>query len=180
MSRKYLKLFSAAVISLLVAIILLHNRELTGEQGSNDLSARVVAVNDGDTVSVMIGRKKERVRLIGIDAPELAQRPWGAEAKRYLRELVTLSRNSVTLEFDVERRDQYGRLLAYVWTQDNRMINLEMLRNGYAVLYTMPPNVKHVGQLREGQQYARGKGLGIWGKNGLRETPRDYRNAHPR
>jgi micrococcal nuclease len=90
--------------------------------GPKTVSARVVAVHDGDTLSVVIGRRKERVRLIGIDAPELGQRPWGANAKKYLRELVALSGNSVVLEFDLDKRDKYGRLLAYVRTLDNKLL----------------------------------------------------------
>lgn len=144
------------------------------------MSARVVAVHDGDTLSVVIGRRKERVRLIGIDAPELSQRPWGANAKKHLRELVTLSGNSVVLEFDLDKRDKYGRLLAYVRTLDNKLINLEMVRNGYAALYTFPPNVKYAERLREGQRYAREGRLGIWGRDGLKEIPGEYRREHQR
>ena len=155
-------------------------RDVDAAPRPHTVSARVVAVHDGDTLSVVIGRKKERVRLIGIDAPELGQRPWGAIARKYLRELVTLSGNSVALEFDLEKRDKYGRLLAYVRTLDNKLINLEMVRNGYAVLFTFPPNVKYVERLREGQRYAREGGLGIWGRDGLKEMPGDYRRKHQR
>jgi micrococcal nuclease len=167
-------------IALLAVISFLLLRAADAAPMPHIVSATVVAVHDGDTLSVVIGHKKERVRLIGIDAPELGQRPWGANAKRYLRELVTLSRSSVGLEFDLEKRDKYGRLLAYVWTRDNKLINLEMVRNGYAVLYTFPPNVKRVELLREGQRYARENGLGIWGRGGLKEMPRTYRREHPR
>ncbi len=180
MSGKCPRLFSATVIFLPAALIFLHHGELRGAQRSNDLSARVVKVNDGDTLTVMVGRKKERVRLIGIDAPELGQQPWGAASRKYCRELVLLSGDAVTLEFDIVKRDQYGRLLAYVRTADNTLINVEMVRNGYAFLYTFPPNVKYTELLREAQRYARGKGLGVWGKNGPEETPGDYRRRHPR
>jgi micrococcal nuclease len=120
------------------------------------------------------------VRLAGIDSPELAQRPWGAYAKRYLRELISSSENSVILEFDVERRDRYRRLLAYAWTLDGKLINLEMIRNGCALLYTVSPNVRYAEVFREAQRFAREKGLGIWAGNGLREMPRSYRKGHPR
>jgi micrococcal nuclease len=65
-------------------------------------------------------------------------------------------------------------------TLDNKLINLEMVRNGYAVLYTFPPNVKYVEQLREGQRYTREGRLGIWGSDGLKEMPREYRREHQR
>lgn len=194
MIKGHLRLFTAIVISILIALYFLHDRYLSGTQRPDALSARVVEVHDGDTVSVIIGKKKERVRLIGIDAPELSQRPWGARAKKHLKELLNLSGWRVTLEFDVEERDKYGRLLAYLWTTDERghpkkpqdflgppvLINLEMLKDGYAVLFTFPPNVKYVDALRDGQRLGREKGLGIWGKKGLKEMPEDYRRQHPR
>jgi micrococcal nuclease len=167
-------------IALLVLFCFSLLADVSAAPGPKTVSARVVTVHDGDTLSVVIGRRKERVRLIGIDAPELGQRPWGANAKRYLRELVTLSGNSVVLEFDLEKRDKYGRLLAYVRTLDNKLINLEMVRNGYAALYTFPPNVKYADRLREGQRYAREGRLGIWRKDGLKEMPREYRREHQR
>jgi micrococcal nuclease len=180
MSRKCVRIFSAIVISLVTTVSFPHNGGLTGAQGSADLSARVAAVHDGDTVSVMIGSKKERVRMIGIDAPELGQRPWGAKAKKHLEDLLDLSGWTVSLERDVEHRDKYGRLLGYLWTRDRKLINLQMLKDGYAVLFTVPPNVKHVNTLRDGQHYARERGLGIWGRDGLKERPEEYRRKHPR
>jgi len=171
---------SGAGITLLLLLVFSFPGEVAATQRLNTVFAKVVAVNDGDTLSVVIGRKKERVRLIGIDAPELAQRPWGGHARKHLRDLLGFPGNRVTLEFDLEKRDRYGRLLAYVRTGDNKLVNLEMVRDGYAVLYTFPPNVRYVELLREGQRYAREKGLGIWGRNGLKEMPRDYRREHRR
>lgn len=129
---------------------------------------------------MLVGRRKERVRLIGIDAPELAQKPWGMKAKKHLEEILDKAGRTVTLEFDIDRRDKYGRLLGYLWTPDGRLINLLMVKDGYATLFTFPPNVKHVKVLRDGQNYARERGLGVWGRDGLREAPRDYRRSHPR
>lgn len=140
----------------------------------------VTAVHDGDTVSVVINKKQEKVRLIGIDAPELAQRPWGEAAKGYLASLLGVGGWKVRIEQDVERTDQYGRVLAYLWTADNMLINLEMIKNGYAMLYTVPPNVKYVEEFRKAQSDAREKRMGIWGDDGLKESPQDHRNKHPR
>ena len=162
-----------------MAVFFFCGSEARGGPVSSAISARVVRVHDGDTVSVMIGRKRERVRLIGIDAPELGQVPWGRKAKKHLEELLDRSGWTVELEPDVEKRDKYGRLLAYLWTKDGRLINLEMINHGYAVLFTFPPNVKHVKELTEGQRRARELGLGIWGRDGLKEAPVDYRRRHP-
>lgn len=141
---------------------------------------RVVEANDGDTITILWGGRREKVRLIGIDAPEVEQKPWGQRAKKYLKDLLDASRWAVFIELDVEKKDQYGRLLSYVWTSDRRMINVQMLKEGYAMLYTFPPNIRYVDEFKKAQDEARRKGLGIWGKAGLKETPREYRKEHPR
>ena len=84
------------------------------------------------------------------------------------------------LEYDVEKRDKYGRILAYLRTSDGKLINLLMVKNGYAMLYTVPPNVKYVRDLKAAQEEARQAKLGIWSEEGLKERPKDYRMEHPR
>lgn len=99
--------------------------------------------------------KTERVRLIGIDAPELAQEPWGRRAKNHLRKLIKESDWQVKIELDVQHRDRYGRILAYLWDKQGRMLNYMMVRDGYAVIYTVPPNVKYAEWLLQAQRLAR-------------------------
>lgn len=180
MGKKRSSLVSAIAISILAVFCFLFSRELSGNQKQHALSARVVAVHDGDTVSVIIGMKKERLRLIGIDAPEIGQGFWGIKAKNHLKELLNRSGHIVTLELDVEKRDKYGRLLGYLWAPDKKLINLEMVRDGYAVIFTFPPNVKYVDDLRKAQDFAKKKNLGIWGKDGMNEMPEEYKRKHPR
>ncbi len=180
MTRKSSSSFTIIAIILLTAICSFPAEQLFSAESSEDSFVRVVRVLDGDTVSVLVGRKREHVRLIGIDAPEMGQRPWGSRARKHLEELLRHDGWLVSLEFDVERRDKYGRLLAYLQTPGGELINHKMLKDGYAVLFTFPPNVKHVRSLRDAQRYARGNGLGIWGRDGLRETPGDYKRKHPR
>ncbi|MBI3592189.1 MAG: thermonuclease family protein [Nitrospirae bacterium] len=147
---------------------------------------RVTAVHDGDTISIRakslagIPIKIERVRLIGIDAPELKQETWGRDAKRYLKKLISESDWTVNVEFDVQQRDRYGRLLAYLWSNKGQMINERMLEAGYAVLYTIPPNVKYVERLAGAQKRAVSKKAGIWRSGGLKESPEQWRREHPR
>lgn len=141
---------------------------------------KVTKVHDGDTLSVLIGNREEKIRLIGIDAPELGQEPWGRKAKRKLQDIIRKTDKTVRIELDVDERDKYGRLLAYLWTKDGRLVNEEMVRSGYALLYTIPPNVKYVDRLRKAQERASKKKVGIWGEKGLEERPSDYRKAHPR
>lgn len=147
---------------------------------SKDEYVKVTKVHDGDTVSVIINNNEERVRLIGIDAPEMGQGQWGRKAKRKLQEIIRKSDKTVRIELDVDERDKYGRVLAYLWTKDMNMINEELVKSGYAFLYTIPPNVRYVERLKRAQEIASSKGIGIWSERGLNERPSDYRKIHPR
>jgi len=137
----------------------------------------VTRVIDGDTIEL---ETKERIRLIGIDTPEVWESDklyrdikrtkkdkatiieMGKAASRFTKSLVDGKR--VRLEFDVEKKDHYGRLLAYVYlVEDGRMVNAELLREGYAQIYTFPPNVKHVEMFRQLQKQAREQNRGLWG-----------------
>jgi micrococcal nuclease len=172
--------YTATTAFILLFLFFALAREAPGE------TYLVTEVTDGDSVSIKVKSfagvplKIERVRLIGIDAPELKQEPWGRMAKRHLKKLISESGWVVNVEFDVEQRDQHGRLLCYLWGRDGGMINEKMLGDGYALLFTVPPNVKHAGRFAEAQKSARLKMLGIWSKGGLRESPRQWREAHPR
>ncbi len=181
-SRKVSSTNLIAVIFFLLAagFYLINEKYVVFGNKEDDGFAPVMRVHDGDTVSVTVGQRREKVRLIGIDAPELAQKPWGGEAKKYLESILSSSGRRVRLEYDVEKRDKYGRLLAYLWTKDGRMVNLLMVKAGYAMLFTLPPNVKYSSELVAAQQEASSKKLGIWGQKGLKERPVDYRKSHPR
>ncbi|MEW6585335.1 MAG: thermonuclease family protein [Nitrospirota bacterium] len=152
---------------------------LAGKQAGDDF-VPVMEVHDGDTVSVTMDTRTEKIRLIGIDAPEMGQKPWGSAAKSYLENLLSSSGWRVRIELDVDKRDTYGRRLAYLWTARGEMINVLMIKGGYAMLYTHAPNVKHVDELAAAQREARGARMGIWGEGGLKKRPGDYRKEHPR
>lgn len=148
-------------------------------QGRPSVGARttfegvVTGVTDGDTLMVRIGGRQERVRLIGVDAPEKGQGFWGEKATQFTRERAF--RRTVTLELDVQERDRYGRLLAYVYVNGS-MLNEELLREGLAMLFTIPPNVRYADQFVKLQQEARRREVGIWNpKSGLAESPAAYR-----
>ncbi|RME11542.1 MAG: thermonuclease, partial [Aquificota bacterium] len=70
---------------------------------------------------------------------------------------------TVYLEFDVQKTDRYGRLLAYVWLSDGRMLNEVLVKEGYAMVYTIPPNVKYQERFLQAQRYARENRKGLWG-----------------
>ena len=117
---------------------------------------------DGDTV-VLVGG--ERVRYIGMDTPELPHprkpvQPYAREAYEFNRRLVTGKR--VRLEFDVERRDHYHRLLAYVFLEDGTFVNAELVRQGYARVLTIPPNTAHQDTFLALELEARAAHRGRW------------------
>lgn len=163
----------------LLIFLVLSERVVAGVRDKAGNAARVVRVNDGDTVTVSLNGRRERIRLIGIDAPEMGQGSWGERAKRHLEDILHPLRN-VYIEYDVERRDKYGRLLAYIRTNEGRMVNADMVRDGYAVLFTFPPNVTHVDEFTSAQSQARERKRGIWGKDGLSQLPAAWRRQHPR
>jgi micrococcal nuclease len=128
---------------------------------AQDLAGRVSRVVDGDTIEVEVGGARERVRYIGIDAPE-----WTDERSevRALARAATeanarlVAGRRVRLELDVERRDRYGRLLAYVWIGDT-LVNEAIVRSGHAVPFTVPPNVRHAERFRTAAREAREAGV---------------------
>ncbi len=122
---------------------------------------RVVSVTDGDTIVVASSDGvEEEVRLIGIDTPETGE-AFSEQATEELTRL--LSGMTVRLETDAETRDQYDRLLAYVWVGQT-MANAELLRRGLATIYTVPPNVKYSETMRVAQDEAQTAQMGVWGE----------------
>jgi micrococcal nuclease len=131
--------------------------------------AKVSRVVDGDTFEIIVNNKKQKVRLILVDTPETSApgRPkgyFGTEAKDYTTSRLT--NQTVWLEKDVQAKDQYGRLLRYVYldVQDGKgeFFNGTLVRSGFARMATYPPNVKYVEQIRLWQKEAREAGRGIW------------------
>ena len=136
------------------------------------MKGRVVWVVDGDTIHVRVGPRLEKVRYIGVNAPEIphpgarARRDGGAQAFDVNRRLV--DGRGVSLQLDLQHRDVYGRLLAYVWVQHARrrvMANAEMIRRGYAQVMTIPPNVTYQERLLKLQRQARDARRGLWGRS---------------
>jgi micrococcal nuclease len=142
-------------------------------------AARTVVVTrivDGDTFDARDGDRTVRVRLIGIDTPELhpsakldaqLRRGWDATLVRRLARRAAaaarrlLAGRTVRLELDVETHDKYGRLLAYVWA-DDLLVNAELLRQGQARLLTIPPNVRYADRFARLAAAARAARRGLW------------------
>lgn len=124
-------------------------------------------VIDGDTIEVVLpSGQRETVRLIGVDTPETVHptkgvQPWGPEASAFTKKLLPIG-TTITMEMDVQERDNYGRLLTYVYLPDGRMLNSVLLEEGMAQLMTIPPNVKYVSLFTRLQAEARQNGRGMW------------------
>lgn len=129
------------------------------------IEATVLAVVDGDTLKVRLQNgREERVRLTLIDTPEtkhpkLGVQPFGKEASSFTTS--QLSGKNVILEMDVQERDQYGRILAYVWTGD-QLFNEVLIERGLARVAEYPPNIKYVDRFRSVQKKAQAAEKGIW------------------
>lgn len=130
----------------------------------------VESITDGDTLRVTGG---VRVRLIGIDTPEVSGgiECFGQEATVHLGDLIPPG-TSVRLVFDVERADRYGRTLAYVYrVADGLFVNVAMAADGYAAQLTVPPNVAHADEFGQAVAKARAANLGLWSACTGTETP---------
>jgi len=127
--------------------------------------AQVTRVVDGDTIEVLMAGTTYKVRYIGVDTPETVdpRRPvgcFGREASERNRQLV--EGKTVALEKDISETDKYERLLRYVWV-GGEMVNATLVREGYAMAITYPPDVKYQDLFRSLQEEARDAGLGLWG-----------------
>ncbi len=139
----------------------------------------VTRIVDGDTLKVFYLEGEESIRLIGIDTPESrvnkktkkdAKRSgqdvetiiaMGKRATEYVESLVKPG-DLITIEFDVQERDRYERLLGYVYLSDGKMLNEEIIKAGYANVMTIPPNVKYEDRFLKAYQEAREDKRGLW------------------
>jgi micrococcal nuclease len=132
----------------------------------------VTKVIDGDTFWINDGSVKGlKIRFIGIDAPESrntgqkVKAYYGQESKEYLLRLIGGKR--VRLEYDIGHLDRYGRTLAYVYLEDGTFVNAQLVKNGYAVVMTIAPNVKYAETFVKLAREAREKKKGLWGEKDL-------------
>lgn len=155
---------SIVVVLALVASLAASCGKPESSLAKEHVTVKVDRVIDGDTFEIHLDGKKQHVRLIGVDTPE-TKKPntpvmfYGPEASEFTKK--KLEKKNVDLEWDVEKTDRYGRLLAYVWIGDE-MFNRTLLKEGYARMSTFPPNVKYVDLFKKDQEEARNKRKGIW------------------
>jgi micrococcal nuclease len=152
---------------------------LSVSPGNTYNKATVVQVVDGDTLRIEMDGQEQAVRLIGIDTPESkinkkAKKDsiktnydvetitaMGKEAARYVRTLVRKG-DTVGLEFDVQKRDKYNRLLVYAYLSDGKMLNEEIVKAGYANIMTYPPNVRYQDRFVRAYREARDTKRGLY------------------
>jgi micrococcal nuclease len=158
----------SVLLLVVVALLILRpwDEELSaGESGPSSVDAYVTRVVDGDTVEARIGDEVEDVRLIGVDTPETVKPEapvecFGPEASSFTHRV--LEGQTLRLILGVERRDVYGRLLAYAYI-DHRFVNAELVRRGLARTLEIPPNTLHSGLFRRLELRAARGGRGLWG-----------------
>jgi micrococcal nuclease len=153
------------VLLLAAVLLILRPWEGGGEGGPASAETRVVRVVDGDTIEARIDGKLEDVRYIGIDTPETVKPGapvdcFGPRASSFNHRLVEGRR--LRLVFGVERRDAYGRLLAYAYL-GRRFVNALLVRRGLARTLTIPPNDRFAPLLRGLELGAARAGRGLWG-----------------
>ena len=151
---------------------------LTGCQSVNKpqgLNVKVKRVISGQTIEVVSNKQTMLVRLIGIDAPELKQQPFGKAAKALLTQVLT--DKEVTIELDEQKQDEFGRYLAYVWS--DFLVNEYLVKQGVVIVAVKSPNHKYDTRLVRAQEWARLQEQGIWNpKQPLTMTPAEFRSQY--
>jgi micrococcal nuclease len=142
------------------------DEQAAGDAAGGADTGSVVKVVDGDTIHVQVGDTREKVRYIGVDTPETKHptkgvQCFGQKASEFNASLVAGER--VRLVRDVEERDRYGRLLAYVYrVRDGLFVNAELARLGYAQPLSIPPDVRFADRFAALAREAREQGRGLW------------------
>ncbi len=144
---------------MLLAALALTGCEGGGLAGGGAARGTVLRVTDGDTIRIRLdGGGVERVRYIGVDTPERGR----CYARQAAAANARMLGRRIRLEYDVERRDRYGRLLAYVHAPDGAMVNAALVRGGWATPLVVEPNVRHAARFAELARAARRAGRGLW------------------
>lgn len=136
--------------------------------------ALFISVVDGDSLTVEINGRTRELRLIGIDAPEWGQE-YGTKAKEFV--LKFCFGQTLTLEYDVDRKDKFGRVLAYAY-KGRKMLNEELVLAGLALAVQYKPNTKHHTRLVRAQETAKRSKRGFWLHGGLKRTPYEWRKKY--
>jgi micrococcal nuclease len=170
-------------------LLLLVGCQATPKPTGRTVTVQVQRVASGHSLDVLNPNQPrsvlERVRLIGIEAPDIKQEPWGTSAKNRFEQMIgttteqQLILQPVILEADVPKKDRFGRYLAYVWYK-GLLINEELVKEGYVLAAPPSPDNKYSERMARAQEYARIMGYGIWNpEQPMRMTPAEFRRLNP-
>jgi len=167
--------FIAVIVIIIGTILYFGLKPSCPEPAPRTTPLSVQRIVDGDTLALSDGSK---VRLIGIDTPEYHySRKLLKDSRRSGKDISTIRKmgerareftkglcmgKNVSLEYDVEKHDRYGRVLAYLYLDDGRLVNAEIMKAGYAQTMTIPPNVKYADLFLKLEREARREGRGLW------------------
>lgn len=137
-----------------------------------ELSCRISEVYDGDTVSARCDNGRLKIRLFGIDAPEMGQKPWGDNSRRQLQAMIPAG----NIRLQVMDNDRYGRTVARIFDGDQDL-GLSLVRQGGAVVYSQ---YNRSAAYAAAETQAKRERLGVWSKPGAQQEPWEWRKLNPR
>lgn len=159
----------AVVSTLVLAAAACSDRPAPGPTTS--LACVLSAAIDGDSIRCADGRE---IRLLSIDTPEIAQGPWGGRARAELLRAAPIQ-TELGVEYDLERKDRFGRDLAYLYLPGGAMLNQHMAASGFAVAFLISPNRRYEALIRAAEASAQQTGAGLWAEWGFVCRPVDFR-----
>ena len=167
--KTFFSIYLVGIIFIILSSCEFLNESEQQENISDKELFKVTKVIDGDTFWTQnSSNTRFKVRIIGVDAPETRKSArkeigyYGEESKTYLNDL--LLGKKVALISDVDSLDRFGRTLSYVYLEDGTFVNAELVKNGYASILTIPPNVKYADLFLKLQKEARENNRGLWNK----------------
>lgn len=177
-SRKK-RIYSIILIVLVLLISMVGICQQAGKNKTNLYEAVVLRVVDGDTIIVALNNREERIRMIGVDAPESVSlneeenTVWGQAASEYTKSVLEPGTN-IWMTFDIEERDQYGRMLAYIWLDSdtenlNHLFQKQLIGEGYALAIRYEPNTKYAAELYAAMEGAISARKGLWAEESFYE-----------
>lgn len=177
-SRKK-RIYSIILIVLVLLISMVGICQQAGKNKTNLYEAVVLRVVDGDTIIVALNNREERIRMIGVDAPESVSlneeenTVWGQAASEYTKSVLEPGSN-IWMTFDIEERDQYGRMLAYIWLDSdtenlNHLFQKQLIEEGYALAIRYEPNTKYAAELYAAMEGAISARKGLWAEESFYE-----------
>lgn len=185
---KKIILYLILILSIVSCDLPSDNSEIHSRTEENDAEksfekAKFIYAHDGDTIRVKLGGREEKIRFVGVNTPEVAKDGKPAQfmaddAKDFTEEI--LSNKEIYLEIDISDRDKYDRLLRYIWLEEpienpsiddvgSKTLNGILVKEGYAYANYYKPDVKYHNYLKDLENSAQDKNLGIWSKKSTDE-----------